>query len=220
MQVYLKSPKEARLSDGVVVDLFFTAWFFCPVVAFKKYLASLPFSPAASSSVTRTIKQYLKQNIRVEKTKLNLDSPSYDSNPVVFRREYAESTAMYLVVSGLWQHQTNLWMIRKDNHSGVLIFRMLHDVKFSLPTLLVKFTDKATRDKKQLEVVRYFVDSDTGAGGEGVRNRNRSQGGAGAAAEGALAGWATSGTAPPRTGGGPLPYRAWNAGRRYVVSLQ
>ena len=51
LQVYLKSPKEARLSDGVVVDLFFTAWFFCPVAAFKKYLASLPFSPAAGSSI-------------------------------------------------------------------------------------------------------------------------------------------------------------------------
>ena len=107
---------------------------------------------------TRTIKQYLKQNIRVEKTKLNLDSASYDSNDVGFRREYAESTAVYQVVSGLWQYQTNLWMMRRDDHSGVLILRMLHDVKFFLPTLLVKFTDKATRDKKQLEVVRYFVD--------------------------------------------------------------
>ena len=91
---------------------------------------------------TRTIKQYLKQNIRVEKTKLNLDSPSYDSNDVGFRRKYAESTAVYQVVSGLWQYQTNLWMIWRDNHSGVLILRMLHDVKFFLPTLLVKFTDK------------------------------------------------------------------------------
>ena len=228
---------------------------------------------------TRTIKQYLKQNIRVEKTKLNLDSASYDSNDVGFRREYAESTAVYQVVSGLWQYQTNLWMIRRDDHSGVLILRMLHDVKFFLPTLLVKFTDKATRDKKQLEVVRYFVDeclrqnsqrgrqgrpplnsdkvrkvaksllhniysrsgvslagdfdlvacsfdpytdsSDTGGDGESVpRNRNRrnrGRGGAGAAAAGAQAGTATSGTAPPSTGGGPLPCRAWNAGRRYGV---
>ena len=50
----------------------------------------------------------MKQNIRVEKTKLNLDSASYDSNDVGFRREYAESTAVYQVVSGLWQYQTNL----------------------------------------------------------------------------------------------------------------
>ena len=54
LQVYQKSPKEVRLSDGVVVDLFSTASFFCPVAAFKKYLASLPFSSAASSPVFRT----------------------------------------------------------------------------------------------------------------------------------------------------------------------
>ena len=54
LQVYLKSPKEARLSDGVMVDLFATSSFFCPVIAYKKYLASLPFSPAANSPVFRT----------------------------------------------------------------------------------------------------------------------------------------------------------------------
>ena len=54
LQVYLKSPKEARLSDGVVVDLFETKSFFCPVVAFKKYLASLPFSPSSSSPIFRS----------------------------------------------------------------------------------------------------------------------------------------------------------------------
>ena len=107
---------------------------------------------------TRTIKQYLKQNIRVEKTKLVTDGTGYDSNDVGFRREYAESTGVYQVVSGLWQYQTNLWMIRRDDHSGVLLLRMLHDVKFFLPTLLAKFADKTTRDKKQLEVVTYFVD--------------------------------------------------------------
>ena len=52
--VYLKSPKEARLSDGVVVDLFGTKSFFCPFEAFKKYLASLPFSPSASSPIFRS----------------------------------------------------------------------------------------------------------------------------------------------------------------------
>ena len=55
IQIYLKSPKEARLSDGVVVDLFETNSFFCPVDAFKKYLASLPFSPSAGSPIFRTI---------------------------------------------------------------------------------------------------------------------------------------------------------------------
>ena len=107
---------------------------------------------------TRTIKQYLKQNIRVEKTKLVTDGTGYDANDVGFRREYVESTGVYQVVSGLWQYQTNLWMIRRDDHSGVLLLRMLHDVKFFLPTLLAKFADKNTRDKKQLEVVTYFVD--------------------------------------------------------------
>ena len=38
------------------------------------------------------------------------------------------------------------------------MLRVLHDVKFFLPTLLSRFSDKTTRDKKQLEVVLYFVD--------------------------------------------------------------
>ena len=54
LQVYLKSPKEARLSDGVMVDLFATSSFFCPVAAYQKYLSSLPFSPPANSPVFRT----------------------------------------------------------------------------------------------------------------------------------------------------------------------
>ena len=54
LQVYLKSPKEARLSDGVMVDLFSTSSFFCPVVAFKKYISSLPFMLEENSPVFRS----------------------------------------------------------------------------------------------------------------------------------------------------------------------
>lgn len=107
---------------------------------------------------TRTIKQYFKQNIRVERTKLVTGSQEYEANDVGLRRDYVESTRVYQIISGLWQYQTNLWMIRRDDHSAVLLLRLLHDVKFFLPTLLSKFPDKAIRDKKQLEVVNYFVD--------------------------------------------------------------
>ena len=54
LEVYLKSPKEARLSDGVMVDLFATSSFFCPVVAYKKYIASLPFLLSETSPLFRT----------------------------------------------------------------------------------------------------------------------------------------------------------------------
>ena len=54
LQVYLKSPKEARLSDGVMVDLFSTSSFFCPVVAYKKYVASLPFMLEDNSPLFRS----------------------------------------------------------------------------------------------------------------------------------------------------------------------
>ena len=108
---------------------------------------------------SRTIKQYLKQNIRVEKTRLSFGgSVDHDVNDVGLRKDYVESTRVYQVISALWQYQSNLWMIRRDDHSGVLLLRLLHDVKFFLPTLLAKFPDKATRDKKQHEVVTYFVD--------------------------------------------------------------
>ena len=107
---------------------------------------------------TRTIKQYLKQNIRVENKKLVLSNSAEDASDYGVRRDYVESTGVYQVVSGLWQYQSNLWMVRRDDHSGVLLLRLLHDVKFFLPNLLTKFGNKATRDKKQLEVVRWFVD--------------------------------------------------------------
>ena len=107
---------------------------------------------------TRTIKQYFKQNIRVERTKLVTGTAEYESNDVGLRRDYVESTRVYQVMSGLWQYQSNLFMIRRDDHSGFLMLRLLHDVKYFLPTLLSKFPDKAVRDKKQLEVVNYFVD--------------------------------------------------------------
>ena len=107
---------------------------------------------------TRTIKQYFKQNIRVERTKLVTGSAEYESNDVGLRRDYIESTRVYQVMSGIWQYQSNLFMIRRDDHSGFLMLRLLHDVKYFLPTLLSKFPDKAVRDKKQLEVVNYFVD--------------------------------------------------------------
>ena len=54
LQVYLKSPKEARLSDGVMVDLFATSSFFCPVEAFRKYVAALPFTLEDSSPLFRS----------------------------------------------------------------------------------------------------------------------------------------------------------------------
>ena len=107
---------------------------------------------------TRLIKQYFKQNIRVERTKLVTGSNEYEANDVGLRRDYVESTRVYQIISGLWQYQSNLWMIRRDDHSGVLLLRLLHDVKFFLPTLLSKFPDKAIRDRKQLEVVNHFVD--------------------------------------------------------------
>lgn len=50
----LKSPKEARLSDGVMVDLFATSSFFCPVEAFRKYVAALPFTLEDSSPLFRS----------------------------------------------------------------------------------------------------------------------------------------------------------------------
>ena len=107
---------------------------------------------------SRTIKQYFKQNVRVERTKLSLGSADAEANDIGLRREYVESTKVYQVISGVWQYQSNLWMIRRDDHSGILILRILHDVKFFLPVLISKFPNKVTRDQKQLEVVNWFVD--------------------------------------------------------------
>ena len=54
LKVFLKSPKEAKGKEGVVVDLFETESYLCPVLAMKKYLASLNFSASTASPVFRT----------------------------------------------------------------------------------------------------------------------------------------------------------------------
>lgn len=54
LKVFLKAPKEAKGKEGVVVDLFETNSYLCPVVAMEKYLASLSFVASKSSPVFRT----------------------------------------------------------------------------------------------------------------------------------------------------------------------
>lgn len=54
LKVFLKSPKEAKGKEGVVVDLFETDSYLCPVLAMEKYLRSLTFTASKASPVFRT----------------------------------------------------------------------------------------------------------------------------------------------------------------------
>ena len=55
LKVKLKAPKEARLRHGVVVDLFPTGSYLCPILAMKKYIQSLPFSLVDDKPVFRKV---------------------------------------------------------------------------------------------------------------------------------------------------------------------
>ena len=107
----------------------------------------------------RTIKQYSKANIQVTKSKAYFSNVGHESHDVGLVKDYAECTATYQVVSALWQYSWNVWMIRRDDHSGFLMLAVLHHTKFFLPILIHKIREKAARDKKQVEVITYFVNT-------------------------------------------------------------
>ena len=106
----------------------------------------------------RKIKQYLKDNIRVSKTKAWVEGKGMEHHDIGLSRNYVEPTGCYDVLSAVHQYASNVWMIRRDDSSGLLLLRVLHDVKFFAPLILSKIGPKAERDKKQLEVIIYFVD--------------------------------------------------------------
>ena len=107
----------------------------------------------------RTIKLYAKDNIRVTKTKAIITSSGYESHDVGLANNFAECTGVYQLISALWQYTTNLFLIRRDDFSGLLMLRVLHDIKFFIPVLSsAGFLSKAQRDAKQVEIVRHFID--------------------------------------------------------------
>ena len=106
----------------------------------------------------RKIKQYLKDNIRVTKSRAWVSSEGDDLHDVGLSKNYQEPTGVYEVMSAIHQYAGNVWMIRRDDASGFLMLRVLHDVKFFAPILISKIKTKAERDKKQLEVISWFAD--------------------------------------------------------------
>ena len=108
----------------------------------------------------RTIKLYSKDNIRVTKTKAIITSTGYESHDIGLANSFAECTGVYQLISALWQYTTNLFIIRRDDFSGLLMLRVLHDIKFFIPILSsVGFLNKSQKDAKQMEIVRHFIDA-------------------------------------------------------------
>lgn len=106
----------------------------------------------------RTIKQYAKANIRVSKTRAIITSSGQDTCDVGLANNFAECTGVYSLISALWQYTTNLFMIRRDDYSGMVLLRVLHDIKFFQPLLLTKTLTKAQRDAGQVQMCRHFID--------------------------------------------------------------
>ena len=106
----------------------------------------------------RKIKQYLKDNLRVTKTKAWVSSQGMEEHDIGLSKNYAEPTGVYEVMSAIHQYNINVWMIRRDDWSGMLMIKVLHDVKYFAPLLISKIRTKAERDSKQLEVITWFAD--------------------------------------------------------------
>ena len=106
----------------------------------------------------RKIKQYLKDNLRVTKTKAWVSNQGMEEHDIGLARNYVEPTGVYEVMSAIHQYTINVWMIRRDDWSGMLMLKVLHDVKYFAPLLISKIRTKAERDKKQLEVITWFAD--------------------------------------------------------------
>ena len=105
----------------------------------------------------RTIKQYSKANIRVSKTKAVITSSGQDTCDVGLMNNFAECTGVFSLVSALWQYTTNLFMIRRDDFSGIVMLRVLHDIKFFQPLLFSKTLTKAQRDSGQVQMCQFFI---------------------------------------------------------------
>ena len=107
----------------------------------------------------RTIKQYAKVNMSVIKSKVHVSAHGLESSDVGLRRDYQECTATYQLMSALFQYATNLFLIRRDDFSGLLMLKVLHDVKYFQQVVLTKFVGKARRDAEQVVLVRHFIDA-------------------------------------------------------------
>ena len=107
----------------------------------------------------RTIKQYAKVNMSVVKSKVHVSAIGLESSDVGLRRDYQECTGTYQLMSALYQYATNLFLIRRDDFSGLLMLKVLHDIKYFQQVLLTRFVGKARRDAKQVELVRHFIDA-------------------------------------------------------------
>ena len=107
----------------------------------------------------RTIKQYAKVNFQVVKSKATISSVGMESHDVGLVKDYEECNGAYQLVSALWQYAINLFLVRRDDYSGLVMLKVLHDVKFFQPVLLSKVVGKKQRDAKQVEVIRHFIDS-------------------------------------------------------------
>lgn len=107
----------------------------------------------------RTIKQYAKVNFQVVKSKATISAVGMESHDVGLAKDYEECNGAYQLVSALWQYAINLFLVRRDDYSGLIMLKVLHDVKFFQPVLMSKVVGKKQRDAKQVEVIRHFIDS-------------------------------------------------------------
>ena len=107
----------------------------------------------------RTIKQYAKSNFRVVKSTASITSKGLESHDVGLAKDYVECTGVYELVSALWQYAINLFLVRRDDYSGLVLLKVLHDVKFFQPVLMSKVLGKKQRDEKQVEVMKHFIDT-------------------------------------------------------------
>ena len=123
LQVHLKSPKEAKGKEGVVVDVFETNSYLCPVLAMNKYLVSLGFLPQADLPAFRTsqgqgytgasfnedLKAILKETVDWNKHKLTSHSFRAGLATELAKLGYSDQAIMLL---GRWRSDAFLHYVK------------------------------------------------------------------------------------------------------------
>ena len=74
-------------------------------------------------------------------------------------KDYEECTWAYQLVSALWQYAVNLFLVHRDDYSGLIMLKVLHDCKFLQLILMSKAVGKKQFDTKQVELIQHFIDS-------------------------------------------------------------
>ena len=96
-----------------------------------------------------SIKQFFGKNANVtsRQAKVRLDGDSTAS----WNLDFVEPQGVWEVIDCVHHYVTALWCVRREDHTGLVLLRVLHDFRY--------FAGAARNDKHQVEMLKSFVDA-------------------------------------------------------------